>query len=72
MPLTYSNHARERMAERGITEANIAWAMNGNARGVEEGKTLYQRWWTDDAGQRWGLFVIADGDHIVTTWLREG
>jgi hypothetical protein len=73
MAYTYSYHARQRMQERGITEANIAWAINGgNARGIEEGKTLYQRWWTDGNGDRWGLFVIAAGNHIVTTWIREG
>jgi hypothetical protein len=61
------------MQERGITEANIEWAINGgSARGIEEGKTLYQRWWADNSGQRWGLFVIADGNHIVTTWIRRG
>jgi len=42
MALTYSNHARQRMAERGITEADVEWAIQtGNSRGIEEGKTLY-------------------------------
>jgi hypothetical protein len=73
MPYTYSHHARQRMQERGITEANIEWAIGGgSSRAIEEGKTLHQRWWTDSDGDRWGLFVISDDDHIVTTWIREG
>ena len=73
MPYTYSQHARLRMQERGITEANIAWGINGGAaRGIEEGKTLYQRGWTEEDGSRWGPFVIARGTHIITTWIRQG
>ena len=71
--MTFSQHARERMAERGITEGDISWTITGgNSRAIEEGKTLYQRWWTDEYGDRWGLFVIARGSSVITTWIREG
>lgn len=73
MPYTYSQHARDRMAERNLTETDVEWAVaGGQRRAVEEGKTLVQRWWTDSVGDRWGLFVIMDGTYVVTTWLREG
>lgn len=73
MEYTYSSHARHRMQDRGIAEASVEWAISGgSSRAAEEGKTLHQRWWTDSDGDQWGLFVISDGNHIVTAWIGEG
>jgi hypothetical protein len=71
--LNFTDHGLERAEERGISTADIRWAMNGAQRGIEEGKTLCQRWYTDTNGYRWGIFVILSGTgRIITTWVREG
>ena len=70
--IAFTNHGWERAQERGITTAEVRWAMAGERRGIEDGKTLCQRWYTDAAGDRWGIFVILNGaGAVVTTWVRE-
>lgn len=56
--LNFTRHGWERARERGIGTDEIEWAMNGNRRGIEDGKTLCQRWYTDASNNRWGMFVI--------------
>jgi hypothetical protein len=71
--LNFTDHGLERAQERGISTDDIRWAMNGARRGIEEGKTLCQRWYTDANGYRWGVFVILSAaGRIITTWVREG
>lgn len=71
--LNFTVHGWERAQERGISIAEIQWAMNGSRQGIEEGKTLCQRWYNDVDGDRWGIFVILSGaGRIITTWARAG
>lgn len=69
----FTQHGYERFQERGLTIDDLEWALNGNSTAIEDGKTMYQRWYTDNAGYRWGIFVIVSGTgRIVTVWVREG
>jgi len=71
--LNFTDHGLEQAQDRGISTGDIRWAMNGSRRGIEEGKTLCQRWYTDNNDNRWGIFVILSSTgRIITTWVREG
>jgi hypothetical protein len=71
--LNFTQHGWERAQERGVSIEDVIWAMNGARQGIEEGKTLCQRWYTDAGGYRWGIFVILSSTgRIITTWVREG
>lgn len=71
--LYFTEHGWDQAQERGISTADIKWALNGNHRGVEDGKILCQRWYTDSNNYRWGIFVILGSNgEIITTWVRRG
>ena len=53
--LDFTQHGYERFQERGLSLDEIRWALAGNRAGIEEGRTLCQRWYTDASGYRWGI-----------------
>ena len=66
--MIYTVHARERMAARGITESNVAWAMEADFIVQPDGRRRYAR--SFPVGNR--LFVITDhsGTKVITVWVR--
>lgn len=67
--MTFSQHVRQQMAARNITEGNVRWCVaGGNFFVVEEGKKVYRR--RIDAHSR--MFVIVSADNnVITTWIRD-
>jgi hypothetical protein len=73
--MQYTGHARERMDERGISEADVEWAVaGGRMRWTADGTRLFDRWYTAGNGRRYGIYVVLDplADWVVTVWWEAG
>ena len=71
--MEYSDHARERMQERGISEADVEWAVQSRFVWTEHGTRLHRRWYIAASGRRYGIYVALDPhvDRVVTVWWQE-
>ena len=54
--LNFTQHGWERAQERDISIEDIMWAMNGARQGIEEGRTLCQRWYTRTQAATAGVY----------------
>lgn len=73
--MEYTDHARERMDERDISENDVEWVVAGRRmRWTAEGTRLFDRWYTSGNGQRYGIYVVLDPhvDRVVTVWWEAG
>lgn len=70
--MQYTQHARERMLERGISKDDVAWAVQSNFVWTNDGTRLYRRWYTGASGRRYGIYVVLDPhvDRVVTVWVQ--
>lgn len=66
--MEYSQHALDRMAERGITTGNVEWCLAANNFEYRDGGRRYRR----RVGRDVVMFVITneDGTRIVSAWIR--
>ena len=70
--MQYTQHARERMLERGVTEEDVAWAVQSSFVWTNDGTRLHRRWYTATSGRRFGIYVVLDphADRVVTVWVQ--
>jgi hypothetical protein len=69
--MIYTQHARDRMAERHITEADVNWVCQTPMHvWTDDGNRLFRRWWTAVDGNRYGIYVVLapDADRVVTVF----
>jgi hypothetical protein len=73
--MDYTVHARDRMAERSISEDDVEWVVaGGQVRWTAEGTRLFDRWYNSGNGRRYGIYVVLDAhaDRVVTVWWEAG
>lgn len=73
MVLDYSRHARDRMAERGITEAEVEVTLNRPVGRPEAGTspgTIKVTGATQGDEGALQIVVTADGQFVVTLWRK--
>ncbi len=69
--MNYTNHARDRMAERDIDESDVEWVCATPLYAMtNDGNRLFRRWYTDRYGNRHGIYVVLapDADRVITVW----
>ena len=64
----YSQHALDRLAERGLTQGNCNWCVAGGNYEMRDGGRRYRR----RVGRDQVMFVItsADGQSVISAWMR--
>ena len=68
MPLFITQHARERLEQRGLTVANVDWCVAGGNSFVQANGTRHYSRTYDNGNSE--VHVIADGNRLVTCWIR--
>jgi hypothetical protein len=69
LPLFITNHARQRLNERGLTVANVEWCVAGGNYFVQaNGNHHYTRQY--DNGNSEVHAIVAGNNRLVTAWIR--
>lgn len=68
MPLIITQHARERLEERGLTVGNVEWCVQGGNYFVQQnGCRHYSRSYDNGNSE---VHAIVDGNRLVSCWIR--
>lgn len=68
-----ASYAQKIQLARGIPAIAVsAVVARGRGTSVGAGKTMYSDDWTARNGQRWQLFVITQGNTVITSWAEQG